>query len=204
MTVTVTKSARDPKIITLNNVRIGYAMTLNEPKAVEEGKDKRYNCVLFIPDTDTAALKAIDDVVLDAVVDKFGGKGKAIHAELKAALKSAVKSGAAKQSRPGFEGNHYISPSSREDSPPKLFHKYLGADGKVQELKRPQKIIYSGCYVKAQIAVWVQDNQFGRRVNTEILAVQFQNEGERFAASAVADESAFGGEQPVNDADMPF
>jgi hypothetical protein len=41
-------------------------------------------------------------------------------------------------------------------------------------------IIYGGCFVNAVLNVWFQDNQWGRRVNASLEAVQFVRDGERF------------------------
>ena len=41
-------------------------------------------------------------------------------------------------------------------------------------------IIYAGCYVNAQINLWSQDNQWGKRVNANLLGVQFVRDGEPF------------------------
>jgi len=42
------------------------------------------------------------------------------------------------------------------------------------------EIFYAGCYVNAIIEPWVQDNQFGKRVNSNLLGVQFVKDGEPF------------------------
>ena len=52
---------------------------------------------------------------------------------------------------------------------------------------------YGGCYVNATVDFWVQNNAYGKRVNSTLLAVQFFKDGEPFADGAVGD---------VNDFDM--
>ena len=39
---------------------------------------------------------------------------------------------------------------------------------------------YSGCYVNAVLELWYQDNTWGKRVNANLLAVQFAKDGEPF------------------------
>jgi co-chaperonin GroES (HSP10) len=39
---------------------------------------------------------------------------------------------------------------------------------------------YSGCYVNAVLELWFQDNTWGKRVNANLLAVQFAKDGEPF------------------------
>ena len=42
-------------------------------------------------------------------------------------------------------------------------------------------IVYAGCYVNVLIRPWVQNNKFGKRINANLLAVQFVKDGERFS-----------------------
>ena len=44
---------------------------------------------------------------------------------------------------------------------------------------------YSGCYVNAIINFWFQDNQYGKRVNGNLLGVQFANDGEPFGSGPI-------------------
>lgn len=39
---------------------------------------------------------------------------------------------------------------------------------------------YAGCYVNAQVSLWYQNNNYGKRVNANLLAVQFFKDGESF------------------------
>ena len=52
---------------------------------------------------------------------------------------------------------------------------------------------YGGCYVNASIDFWVQNNAYGKRVNSTLLAVQFAKDGTPFADGSTGD---------VNDFDM--
>ena len=44
---------------------------------------------------------------------------------------------------------------------------------------------YSGCYVNAIINFWHQDNQYGKRVNANLLGVQFVKDGEAFGSGPI-------------------
>lgn len=50
---------------------------------------------------------------------------------------------------------------------------------------------YAGCYVNAKITLWLQDNQYGKRINANLLTVQFVRDGERFGMQAVDPEDEF-------------
>ncbi|MGL4516786.1 MAG: ssDNA-binding protein [Shewanella sp.] len=43
---------------------------------------------------------------------------------------------------------------------------------------------YAGCYVNAVVDIWVQNNNFGKRVNGNLFGVQFVKDGEAFGVSA--------------------
>lgn len=44
---------------------------------------------------------------------------------------------------------------------------------------------YSGCYVNAIIDLWKQDNSYGRRINANLLGVQFAKDGEAFGSGPI-------------------
>ena len=41
---------------------------------------------------------------------------------------------------------------------------------------------YAGCYVNAVLELWFQDNSYGRRINCNLLGVQFSKDGDSFGA----------------------
>ena len=45
---------------------------------------------------------------------------------------------------------------------------------------------YAGCYVNASVDFWVQDNQFGKRINATLRGLQFAAHGEAFGGGRVA------------------
>ena len=49
-------------------------------------------------------------------------------------------------------------------------------------------VIYAGCYVNAIITFWLQDNQYGKRINASLSGVQFFKDGDPFGEAATADE----------------
>lgn len=50
---------------------------------------------------------------------------------------------------------------------------------------------YGGCYVNAVVRVWVQNNSYGKRVNAELMAIQFVTDGEPFGAAPVVVDDVF-------------
>ena len=55
-------------------------------------------------------------------------------------------------------------------------------------------VIYAGCYVHGIVSLWLQDNQYGKRINASLDGVMFASAGEPFGAPGIdADEfDAFG------------
>ncbi len=67
----------------------------------------------------------------------------------------------------------------------------------VEEDGRP----YSGCYVNAMVDFWYQNNTYGKRVNANLLGVQFVKDGESFGGGHTDVSNAF---DEVEDEDCPF
>jgi hypothetical protein len=62
------------------------------------------------------------------------------------------------------------------------------------------KIPFAGSYVVGLITLWAQDNQFGKRINANLLGVQYVREGTPFGPGAVDVETDF---ETVPDAPGP-
>jgi Protein of unknown function (DUF2815). len=53
------------------------------------------------------------------------------------------------------------------------------------------KLIYPGCYVNILIRPWGQDNKHGKKVNANLVGVQYAGEGERFGEASLDDEDVW-------------
>lgn len=49
------------------------------------------------------------------------------------------------------------------------------------QLSEDDERLYAGCYVNAVVELWAQNNGFGKRINANLLGVQFYKDGEPFA-----------------------
>jgi hypothetical protein len=88
----------------------------------------------------------------------------------------------------------YITTSMNEDRPPIM----VRPDGTVcdnantMERAALARKLYGGCYVNAAVSPWVQDNQFGRAVRCNLIAVQFAKDGDSFGDAAPDVTGMFG------------
>jgi len=122
--------------------------------------------------------------------DKISEIKKAIQAKIKEDLKGAkvpsdkicLKDGD-ESGRDEYEG-HYTLKAANSKRPKVI-------DRDKTPLTEDDDKPYSGCYVNAVIDLWAMNNQYGKRVNANLLGVQFYKDGEPFESGSVADEDDF-------------
>lgn len=169
-------------IVKLTNVRLSYP-NLFEAKAAKAGDTPRFSAAFILPKThpDLPTLrKAIEDVG----AAKWGAKwASEMRTQLSAGDKLCLHNGDAKASQAAYAGNLYVNASSstrptvidRNRSP------LTATDG------RP----YGGCYVVANLELWAQDNQHGKRINASLRGVQFYADGDAFGGGSPANADEF-------------
>lgn len=59
--------------------------------------------------------------------------------------------------------------------------------------------IYSGCRVNVKLDIWGQDNQYGKRINAKVIAVQFNGDDASFDGSYVSEDVAEDGFESLDD-----
>jgi hypothetical protein len=133
-----------------------------------------YNCKFILP-PDHPQIKAIEALELSVAKEKWGAKADAELKLIRANDRAALHDGDTQRSD-GFAGNFYLS--ARSDQRPTTYDR----------LRKPvtaeDGVIYSGCYVNAKVLIWAQDNKWGKRINCQVLGVQFARDGDSFAAGA--------------------
>jgi hypothetical protein len=73
----------------------------------------------------------------------------------------------------GYAGNMSLKASSTK--------RPIVIDRDKSPLTEDDNKFYAGCYVNASLELWVQNNQYGKRINCNLLGVQFHKDGEPFA-----------------------
>jgi hypothetical protein len=162
-------------IITLKNVRLSFP-TIWTPKAFNEGQAPKFSAN-FLLDKETQAdqIKALREKIKQAALEAFNGN-------VPPGIKICIGDGVEK-AYDGYDGSVYLACSTRQR--PVIVDR--DKTPLAEEDGRPQ----AGDYVNAAISLWVQNNQWGKRVNANLNAIQFVREGERFGSGAVSADSVF-------------
>jgi len=188
--------------IYLSNVRLSFPKLI-EPSAAQDNAAKKFSADFILAPNDPQLGKFMAEVNKLAT-EKWKEHAAAVLGVVQTDRKlRCYGNGSEKVDKKtykpysGYEGNAYISANSNEDRPPQIMRI---ADGKVaanaierQELARA---LYGGCYVNVALRPWAQDNQFGRAVRCELVAIQFSKDGEAFGEPA-PDLSMFGAVTPA-------
>jgi hypothetical protein len=167
--------------VKLNNVRLSFPQ-LFEAKTVN-GEGKPAFSAAFLISPKDPQIKVITDAIDAVAKEKWGAKADAMLKTIRAADKTCLHSGDLKANYDGFEGMMYIS--ARNAIKP------LVIDVNKTPLTAQDGKPYAGCYVNASIELWVQDNNYGKRINATLMGVQFYKDGESFAGGGVADSDDF-------------
>lgn len=83
----------------------------------------------------------------------------------------------------GYEGNFYVSANAQLADKPAVVTNRKGKNGWIPAEPGGQGSPYSGCHVNMTIVTWAQDNEHGKRVNAQLKAIQFRDDGEAFGAA---------------------
>lgn len=152
----------DDGMILLKGVRLSYPH-LFKPYGKEEGKEKKFSAAFMLP-------KASHLEEAKAIHAKVVAMSKEAHkSELESdryCLKNGDKSG-----KPEYMG-HFVLKANEQRKPGTR-------DANNREIAEEDDVLYAGCYVNVVFRLWAQNNGFGKRINANLLGVQFAADGER-------------------------
>ena len=162
-----------PKI-KLQNVRLSFPSLFR--KAQFQGEETKYEATFMLNKEEHAdKIAEIEKAIQAGMKEHF--KGAKIPSD-KICLKDGDESG-----RDEYEGHYTIKCANNKR--PKVI------DRDRSPLTEDDGKPYSGCYVNAVIDLWYQNNGYGKRVNANLLGVQFFKDGEPFESGSVADDDDF-------------
>ncbi len=169
----------DDGCVRIDMVRASYPH-LDKPWAKNEGDNAKFSITgLGDKDTHDAAKSALVEIINKLCLEKkFGKLGSD---------KKFIRNG----DDAGGEENEnmwVIKASENPKRPPKL----RSRNGSTISPSEVEAIIYPGCYVNILIRPWAQDSkEWGKRINANLIAVQFWEDGERFGEAPIDDEGVF-------------
>ena len=161
--------------ITLKNVRLSFPSLWR--KAVFNGEDTKFEAT-FLLDKDEHADKIAEIEAAVAATIKEQLKGAKLKAD-----KICLRDGD-QETYDGYEGCMSFKASNGR--------RPLVIDRDRTPLTEDDGKPYAGCYVNATVELWAQNNQYGKRINANLLGVQFVADGESFGGGgSVADVDDF-------------
>ncbi len=158
----------------LANVRLSFPQ-LFEAKSVNNGEPRFSAQFLIDKASQSELLKTIRDAMTTVFNEKWPNGAKNV--------KHCLHEGTEKDYDGYGEDVMFVSASSKEA--PHV------VDGANRPLLRSSGKPYGGCYVNAVVRCWAQDNNFGKRINAQLLGVQFVKDGEAFGAAPFDPNKAF-------------
>jgi len=170
--------------IMLPNVRLSFPSLFH--KAVFDGKETKFEATFLIDKNEQADKIKEIKAAIDAAI-KEGLKGAKLPPD-----KLCMKDG------DGIEYAGYAGCMSLKASSQK---RPIVLNRDKTPLTEEDNKLYAGCYVNAIIELWAQNNQFGKRINANLLGVQFFKDGEPFADGVTASASDF---EAFKDEDFDF
>lgn len=153
--------------VILQNVRLSFPSLFH--KAQYQGNETKFEATFLIPKGDKV-ISQIEKAIKEAAEEKFG-VGK-----VPKGMKNPLIDGDEKEYN-GYEGMVAVKASSSR--------RVTILDRDKAPIVEEDNKIYAGCYVNAIIETWVQANDFGKRVNFNLLGVQFVKDGESFGAGNI-------------------
>lgn len=160
--------------IKLSNVRLSFPSLFR--KAVFSGEETKFEATFLIDKSSQADKIAEIDTAIKAMI-KDGLKGAKLPAD-----KICLRDG------DDVEYAGYAGHMSIKASTPK---RPMVLDRDRSPLAEDDNRLYAGCYVNAIIELWVQNNQWGKRINANLLGVQFFKDGEPFSDGVTATANDF-------------
>jgi hypothetical protein len=173
-------------MIMITGARVSFPHLFKRPTI--DGEEGSYGAVLMLdPKKHAKVISTIEKGITE--LSKFKFKGKKIPSD-KLCLRDGDDKG-----RTEYEGYQILSANTRNKP------LVIGGDGRNVITDEEDNPIYAGCVVNVKIRLWAQDNRYGKRVNAELVAIQFSKDGEPLDGSYVSAEDAISGFDAVEDED---
>lgn len=162
--------------IRLENVRLSFPV-LFTPKPFSAGATPQFSAAFLFDPSKADHATALTQIKTEIKKLATAAYGTPLPKDLKFCLKNGND-----KSYDGYAGMMVLAAANKIRPTVVNRRKELVAEG---EAEAP----YAGCYVNATVSLWSQNNQYGKRINANLRAVQFVKDGEAFGRGPVdADE----------------
>ncbi len=151
--------------INLKNVRLSFPSIFN--RSTFDGKEGKFEATFLIDKSDVKLKKELDLAIQNVLQE----------AKIKVAADKICLKDGDESEYDGYEGNWSLKASNSK--------RPIVIDRDKSPLTIDDNKPYAGCYVNAIIEFWVQNNQFGKRVNANLYGIQFYKDGEQFGQGVV-------------------
>jgi hypothetical protein len=167
--------------VKLLKVRLSFP-ALFKPKSVNDSEPKYGASFLLSKKDDAAQIDMLRKACLDIAKEKWPAK-------IPAGVKYCVHDGAEKDYDGYGPAVMYISTSATL--------RPVVVDQKRAVVTEEDRKVVAGYYVNAVIRLWAQDNQYGKRINAQLQAVQLAEEGEAFGEKPIDPNEEFDSSEPT-------
>lgn len=151
--------------VTLNNVRLSFPALWEPRKGPDANSKASYQAAFLLDKKDNAAdIAAVKAAIAAITKETFKGKQPP---------KICLRDGSEKPDLEGY-GDGVMFINARSDKRPHVIGRKMEAIGP------DDGIVYAGCYVNATVRLWGQDNNYGKRINAQLRAIQFVKKGDAF------------------------
>lgn len=151
--------------VTLNNVRLSFPALWEPRKGPDATSKASYQAAFLLDKKDNAAdIAAVKAAIAAITKETFKGKQPP---------KICLRDGSEKPDLEGY-GDGVMFINARSDKRPHVIGRKMEAIGP------DDGIVYAGCYVNATVRLWGQDNNYGKRINAQLRAIQFVKKGDAF------------------------
>lgn len=158
----------------IQNVRLSYP-NLWKAKAMEQGQEPKFSAAFILDKKLDAKQIAAIQAAMKVVAEEKWGAGK-VPKGVKYCLRDGGEQGRADTDGYGPDKMFFNANSVK---------RIPVVDRNLAPLDEQSGKPYAGCFVNVSIKLWAQDNQYGKRVNAQLRAVQFVKDGPAFGEAPV-------------------
>lgn len=167
--------------IALARARASF-LVLDKPRSFQEGQTARFQATALLDPTNEAHAKLIAQVKAEA--SALCAQAGLDPSQLDGVCFGNADKHPKKSKYDGYKGMFYVA-LSNEARP-----------GVANRAGRPvaegdPQWPYSGCYANFKFTLWLQNNRFGKKINGNLIAIQFVEDGPAFGRGPVNVEDEF-------------